>query len=61
MMCLKISAPSNAVSVHKELLGHSDIRTTEINLHTMRDPSRDTSVLDQLDISVVMPPLVIVI
>jgi integron integrase len=37
-------------SIHQiqELLGHADIRTTEIYLHTMRDPCRDESVLDRL-------------
>ena len=37
-------------SIHQvqEWLGHADIRTTEIYLHTMRHPSRDTSVLDDL-------------
>lgn len=34
----------------KELLGHSDIRTTEIYLHTMRHPSRDQSVLDKMNL-----------
>ena len=34
----------------KELLGHEDIRTTEIYLHAMRDPSRDESIMDKLNI-----------
>ena len=40
-------------SIHQiqELLGHADIRTTEIYLHTMRDPSRDESILDRLSVA----------
>jgi integron integrase len=34
----------------QELLGHQDVRTTEIYLHTMREPSRDESVLDRLSV-----------
>jgi integron integrase len=52
--CFATHMLESGKSIHQvqDLMGHTDIRTTEIYLHTMKDPSRDESCMDTLGIKI---------